>query len=335
MRRSIHAVLVTPMSGPLARFGACGAEALRLWADLAGAALEVVDAYPSASRAVALAEARRPDVLFGPYGTGPAVAAARAGAGVLWNHGGATARLTRPDFARVVNVPSPAGDYLATVLDAMVADGVPAGSEVVLLHAGTGFGREVAAGAVTAAVRLGLDLRTVAFPPGGGPAALRRAPPGGVLLCAGSFDDDAAVASLALRRRWKAVGLVAAGVDELAEALGERVEGLYGPCQWLPGADPEPAEGPDAGWFLARYREATGRPPPYPAAAAFAAGILWQSCARDAGSAEPGSVLAVARSLDSSTLFGRFRLDPATGAQAGHRVQAVRWQRGRRVAAGG
>jgi Periplasmic binding protein len=248
------AVLVTPLSGPLGRFGRCGSAALQLWAETAGVALEVIDAHPSTLDAVATAEAGRPDVLFGPYGTGPAVAAARASVGVVWNHGGATARLARPAFERVVNLPSPAGTYLAAVLDTLVADGLPAGSEIVLLYGQTGFGREVADGTAATAARLGLVLHPVSFPPGQGPAAFERAPRGDVLLSAGSFDDDAAIANVALRRRRAAVGLVAAGVDELTDALGGRVEGLYGPCQWMADTAPELAEGPDADWFVTRYR---------------------------------------------------------------------------------
>ena len=324
-----HAVLVTPLSGPLARFGRCGAAALQLWAGTAGVALEVIDAYPSAAAAVATAEARRPDVLFGPYGTGPTVAAARASVGVVWNHGGATARLARPAFGRVVNLPSPAGTYLAAVLDTLVADGLPAGSEIVLLHGDTGFGREVADGTAATAARLGLVLHPISFPPGEGPAAFERAPQGDVLLSAGSFDDDVAIAALALQRRWRAVALVAAGVDELAHALGDRVDGLYGPCQWV--AAPEPADGPDSDWFVTRYQHATGTSPSYPAAAAFAAGVIWERCTRDAKTTDPLPVLAASWSLDTTTLFGRFRLDPLTGVQTGHQIRVVRWQHGQRI----
>ena len=113
---TLRAVLVTPLSGPLARFGAAGAAALRLWATRASGlgapwtavGLEVVDARPAAGAAMRAAAARRPDLLFGPYGSGPAVAALAATGRTVWNHGGASGRLRRPVFGHAVNVPAPA-----------------------------------------------------------------------------------------------------------------------------------------------------------------------------------------------------------------------------------
>ncbi|MGA9674491.1 MAG: hypothetical protein WBR28_04335, partial [Mycobacterium sp.] len=84
---AVRAVLVTPLSGPLVRFGKAGACALALWAERCGVSLEVIDAAPSVASGIRAAEASRPDVVFGPYGSGPALAAAAAAKGVVWNHG--------------------------------------------------------------------------------------------------------------------------------------------------------------------------------------------------------------------------------------------------------
>src|SRR5438045_8258397 len=147
-RKRLCAALVTPLSGPLARYGRSGATALRLWAAEAGVDLAIADAHPSVAAAVtSVAEQHRIDVLFGPYGAGPAVAAARAASTVLWNHGGASARLVRQAFPHVVNVPAPAATYLAAVIGALDAAEL-AGAEEVLLHSRTRFGREVAGGAL-------------------------------------------------------------------------------------------------------------------------------------------------------------------------------------------
>jgi ABC-type branched-subunit amino acid transport system substrate-binding protein len=329
----LRAALVTPLTGPLARYGRAGATALELWAGRAGVELQIADAHPSVAAAVAAVTSWRPiHVLFGPYGASPAVAAARAAPSVLWNHGGATARLARSASPNVVNVPAPAGTYLAAVIDALGAD-MLADSHAMLLHSTTGFGREVADGARRAANRVGMPITPVAFRPGGGEGAARRVEVAGadVLLVAGGFDDEIAIASRLLAPRWRIAAFVAAGVDEILQPLGERLTGVYGPCQWVPESAGEPDEGPDARWFTTTYRRLAGSSPPYPAAAAFAAGVLWERCVRDAGGVDPEATLGAARQLTTTTLFGRFRLDPVTNLQAGHRVGVVQWHRGRRV----
>jgi ABC-type branched-subunit amino acid transport system substrate-binding protein len=331
-RKRLSAALVTPLSGPLARYGRSGATALRLWAGAAGVDLAIADAYPSAAAAIASVAGRhRVDVLFGPYGAGPTVAAARAAPTVLWNHGGASSRLVRQAFPHVVNVPAPAATYLAAVIRALDPAEL-AGAEALLLHSRTGFGREVAGGTLGAARDVGLAVAAIPFDAGDGDGAAqsvqgRRAD---VLLVAGGFDDELAIAASLLRRRWRVAAFVAAGVDEILAPVADRLTGVYGPCQWLPDAAPEPEDGADSRWFTSAYLQAAGSSPPYPAAAAFAAGVLWQRCTRDAADTAPEAVQAAAQRLVTTTLFGGFRLDPVTGLQEGHRVGVVQWQRGRR-----
>jgi ABC-type branched-subunit amino acid transport system substrate-binding protein len=125
--------------------------------------------------------------------------------------------------------------------------------------------------------------------------------------------------------------LVAAGVDELRHAIGDRVEGLYGPCQWFDDGTDHPADGPNSEWFSQCYRDANGTEPPYPAAAAFAAGIVWQRCVEGAGTLESLPVQAASQRLDTTTLFGRFHVDPVTGVQTGHQLRVVQWCGGQRV----
>ena len=239
-----RAVLVTPLSGPLARFGKAGASALALWADRCGVSLEVIDAYPSAASAIRAAEASRPDVVFGPYGSGPALAAAAASKGVVWNHGGATARLARPAYPRVVNAESPAYRYLAAVLETLVAEGLGKGSEVVIMHVDTGFGREVAEGAAVAARRLGLLRRSVSFRPGRARDVLAQVPAGDVLLSVGSFDDDVAIAqwgsdTVGVQLDWSPRGWASSGTSSVIVLSGftDRVSG-WTTGQMIPRTDP-------------------------------------------------------------------------------------------------
>jgi branched-chain amino acid transport system substrate-binding protein len=310
--------------------------ALELWSDYASATLAVVDAHPDPAGAMTAAAAGRPAALFGPYGSSPAVAAigavARPDGPAVWNHGGATSRLAWPRFPRVLNVLAPASAYFHGILHAIRTTGHPVAS-VTVLHADSGFARDVASGALAVGAELGYDVTPQAFQPGAAAGAARTSPPADIVLVAAGFDDEVAAARVLLGApgsRAQVLGFVGAGVDEVLSELGDRRELLVGPSQWTVGtALGAPAdEGPDAGWFVDRYRRATGQEPEYPAAQAFAAGVLASRCLRDAASSEPANVVVAAARLRCRTLYGSFRLDPRTGQQVGHRLLTVQWQRG-------
>jgi branched-chain amino acid transport system substrate-binding protein len=107
-------------------------------------------------------------------------------------------------------------------------------------------------------------------------------------------------------------------------------EGVIGPSQWEPGVRHDNIAGPDSAWFLSEYRARFQHLPDYPAVQAFAAGVVFMECFRVAGSLEDERLLAAARAIDLTTLFGRFRLDPTTGRQVGHQMLLVQWQDGQK-----
>ncbi len=333
----LRVALVTPLTGPLARFGRAGSTALDVWARQAarlpagwrGVKLEVHDAHPNPAQAMSASTASHPDVVFGPYGSSPAVAAAAATDRLVWNHGGATSQLARPRFPRVVNVPSPASTYFRGSLQAVRAAD-PDARTVALLHGETGFARDVAGGARAAAAALAFEVRAVGFPPGQAADAAAQLPDAEVLLVVGGFEDEIAAARVLLGRGWRAAAFVAAGVEEVLAPLGPGRDGLLGPAQWVAATAPEPDEGPDAAWFVDAFRRAAGEEPGYPAVQAFAAGVLSARCLRDAGTTDDAAQLAAAAGLSCRTLYGGFRLDPVTGLQVGHQVLTVQWQGGSR-----
>lgn len=315
----LRAALVTPLSGPLSGYGRAGAEALRLWARwTAGRAeLGVFDAHPDPAAAVRRAEQDRPELLFGPYGSGPTAAAAAATSRLLWNHGGA--RVGQTDH--LISVLAPASTYFQGALN-VVHEADPAVCHVSILHNRSGFGRAVAGGAMREAARLGLRAMRAALPANPLEAD--------VLLVAGSFADELAAARRLLPGRWRAAAFVAAGVEEVLANVGDHREGLLGPAQWLPSAAPIPDVGPSAAEFISAYRRRVGTDPAYPAAQAFAAGLVAARCFREVGAAGDAALLAAARSLRCTTMFGRFQLNPGTLEQTGHRVLTVQWQDGMR-----
>lgn len=335
----LRATLVTPLSGPLAPFGRAAAAGLTLWARYAarlppswtGVDLDVRDTATNPEAAMRAAIETHPDVLFGPYGSSPMLAAMRVAGRVVWNHGGATSQLSWPAFPRVINVLSPASTYFDGVLQAVRAAD-PSTATVSVLHASSGFSQDVANGAVRTAAKLNFEVLAVPFEPHNAIEVASALPGADVLLVVGSFAGELAVAPVLLTRAWRAAAFVGAGVEEVLAPLGDAREGLLGPAQWMASAALEPGEGPASQWFVSKYRHVVGVDPPYPAAQAFAAGLLCARCLRDSGVSEDTAQLAAARQLSCTTLYGRFRIDPVSGLQAGHQVLIVQWQRGvRRV----
>lgn len=335
-RRPLRAALITPLSGSLARFGRDSAEALALWAERAaqlpgswsGVDLEVVDSAPDPA-AAARRVAAGADVVFGPYGSGPARRVCAVTDRPVINHGGATAALRRPDHPHVINVLAPAATYLHGAVD-VVADADPALASAAVLHTRTGFATEVGDGAAAHARARGLTVQVTGCAAGAVADAAAAVGDAELLLVAGRFDDEATALRHLRPRPWRAAAFVGAGVDEVLADLPAEREGLLGPAQWTVETAPEPDEGPHAAWFADRYAERAGRPPSYPAAQAFAGGLVAARCLRDAGTADDDALRRAADRLACTTLYGPFGLDPATGLQARHRVVTVQWQDGRR-----
>ena len=335
---ALKALLVTPLTGPLALFGRASAQGLSLWASAAanlpapwnGIELDVRDSGSDPATAMRAALDSHPDVVFGPYGSAPMRTVGRVSNRVIWNHGGASASLTRPTFSRIINVISPASTYFTGVLQAVRASDQTA-STVTFLHTTTGFGRDIAAGVQVAAKELNFAVHFIPFVPGQASSQVENVPDADILLVAGNFADERALAPDLLGRLWRAAAFVGAGVEEVLADLGERRKGLLGPAQWLATVPLQPDEGPDAAWFVADYKRRFGTEPAYPAAQSFAAGLLFARCLREnSGDVNDEAQLAAANQLTCKTLYGKFHLDPTTGLQAGHQVLLIQWQQGTR-----
>lgn len=199
----------------------------------------------------------------------------------------------------------------------------PYSTQLMRVRGPGSFGRQVIAGAAEMATTLG--LRTVRL----GPAdALPADCTAGAwdLFCAGSFEEDVArvSAARALARQPRLIGAVAAGVREFGQEVSS-AEGVYGIAQWFPGRRMTIELGPREEDFLQAYSALTGGVPDYPAVQAAATAVLATHCARAAGDVARESLWAMATALRTTTMFGAFRIDPASGAQLGHQMALVRW----------
>jgi branched-chain amino acid transport system substrate-binding protein len=297
--------------------GRQAAGGLAAWARAEGVSLRIEDAgsEPAQTACRYRALAGTVDLLFGPYGSGPMQAVAEALAGradVVVNHGGAVHPETG---ARVVSVIGPADRYWAGLADVLADDGVPL-DRVAVLHAASGFGRTTASGAVASLAAAGArPVAVEAFDAESAAVIAARVLHEGAaaVVGCGRIEDDLALGR-ALAGTRVAVGLVVCGVSLAAEALGDAVEGWFGPAQWWPDGPPPPIALPPGA--------------DYPAAQALAAGLVAGEIVVAAGTTEPDAVWDAARRLRTETFLGPFAVD-AAGRQVAHAPHLVRWVRRR------
>jgi ABC-type branched-subunit amino acid transport system substrate-binding protein len=311
-----------PLSGRYAPQGAQVRAGLELWAQRAGAALRIEDDRSDPGRAARLhaeLEAAGCRLVLGPYGSDTTRACAGRGA-VVWNHGAAADDVQR--MAPVVSVPSPASRYLVA-LGRAVAELRPGGR--VAIAAGRGrFARLAAAGLEATAESLGLELLG-RFPLTVPPERVLAAGADAVLACGPLKPELALLRRLAARSPHALLGGVSPGILAFPRQLGGDPDGFLAPVQWHRDLGAAPELGPPSAELL-RAARARGLPEPdYLAAQAYAAALVAERCSALA----PEDPLLAARELATSTFFGRFRLDPRTGLQRGHRLSVVRWTRGR------
>jgi ABC-type branched-subunit amino acid transport system substrate-binding protein len=308
----VRAAAALALSGRYALFGRQAAAGLRAWAGSCGAALRIEDdrSDPAQSGRLLDGLAHGADLLFGPYGSGPAREAARVMAGrpeVIWNHGGAAV----PDRdARMIDVLGPAESYWRGLPEALAAEDL---GRVVVARAPGGFGAAVAEGAVRALAGAGVPVPEVIDLRPSDPAACvwaARAAGAAWVVGGGRAEDDLALGR-ALAGTGLRAGLVVCGVALAGRELGDAVVGWLGPAQWAPEAAPPPVRLPQGS--------------DYPAAQALAAGLLAAQALELAGSARPDALWDAARAMRASTFLGPFAVDEQ-GRQVAHAPLIVRWE---------
>jgi len=269
----------------------------------------------------------RADMIVGPYGSDLVVEAARWAeerSRVLWNHGGSADDVQR--LSGVVSVPAPASHYFAPVLDAVSAQ-MP-GARVLVATGRGGFGNSAAAGAIEAAGRLGMKVVAMVRND-----EVPDRPDVEILLAAGSFADDVALIRR-LRRRPPVVAAVAAGLGAFEAEV--RAEGVLAPSQWEEGARFHTDVGSRSSDVVRSLRARISsllevgpnlRHIDYPAAQAYATGLIAIRCVQETGVVEDAALHAAAQRLHCITFFGRYGLGP-DGRQAEHAVLAVQWRKG-------
>jgi ABC-type branched-subunit amino acid transport system substrate-binding protein len=215
---------------------------------------------------------------------------------------------------------------------------------LAIVTAKTPFARAVATGAERESrqrrmwlhgVRLRLKYSTSFdsdHTPGALRSALRRNRINAV-ISAGSYEHDLAIMRLcaAHEANIPVLGCVAAGVARFGADLGDDAEGIVGPSQWEADAEIIPQIGQSSRDFAHRMRTLGARDCDYPAAQAYAAGLVTLAALRATGSLDHALLRSALSNLRTTTLFGDFAIDPVSGRQVGHKMLLVQWHRGRKV----
>ena len=345
-------------SGMYARQGQQALQGLRLWVDETNAQGGLF--VPECHRAVALQliayddRSRRRDVeqvterlisvdgvdfLIGPYSSGLAHAAAtiaEAHQKALWNHGGSSDAIMRQGFRWSVHLPTPASGYFAGLFSCLRSQGAGAGPVAIVQRLRGTFSTEVAAGVRQHAERSDFPILPPFFYPtdpddSGHMSALAEALAAAtpaVIIAIGRYEDDVALLRQLAETSLDAVVVVAvaAPMQEFRRDLQEIAAGCVGPSQWESGPQASVDVGPSSATFVERFRQRFGQSPDYPAAQAYAAGLILQRCVLLAITCTDAGLRAAADRLACRTFYGDFRLDAASGQQVGHETVLVQWQ---------
>ena len=255
----------------------------------------------------------RVDFLIGPYSSGLAHAAAaiaEAHQKVLWNHGGSSDAIMRQGFRWSVHLPTPASGYFAGLFACLLRHGAKAGRVAIVKRRRGTFSAEVASGAEQQAERGGFAVLSPFFYPDDPnhlvslAEALAAADPA-VLIAVGRYDDDVALIRTMGQMSCgiKVIAAVGAPMQAFWNDLEAMADGCIGPSQWEPGAAGTPDVGLSSAAFIERFHQRFGQIPDYPAAQAYAAGLILQRCVMLAGTCVDADLRAAAATADVSDIL--------------------------------
>jgi branched-chain amino acid transport system substrate-binding protein len=256
---------------------------------------------------------------------------------VTFSHGGASNAIFERGLKYVVQVITPTTGYIADIV-VMASTLDPKPETVAVIYENTEFPKSCAKAAIDKAEELGMevvldegypkgvtDLSTLltkikSMNPdmimGGGYL------PDGLLIIRQMKELDINVNLVAL--------LVAPPMPDFANALQEDSEYIFGPTQWERGVKYEIDYGPTGEEFVSMIKEKWGHDPEYHHAEAYAACLVLQKAIEESGSLDSDKIRQTVNDLDFTTFFGRFKIDPETGLQTGHKMVIVQIQNGER-----
>ncbi|MCC5880967.1 MAG: amino acid ABC transporter substrate-binding protein [Idiomarina sp.] len=269
------------------------------------------------------------DLIIGPYGStltealAPVTEAHRmvhitplAATSSIWEQGREYLFMVLP----------PAELFLAGLIDLADAQGY---QRVAVLHEDALFPQAAAQGARDEAEERGMQVVSFASYPSGqtefdAMVEQLAADEVEVLAMAASNLDDFVKVQRALKAHGVELKMfgTSGAVQEFADALGNDADGVFGLSAWEPSAP-----NPGADEFTAAYQQKFGQAPAFHSAGAYASCQLLAQAVEQAGSLEQDAIRRALLDLDTTTVFGGFKVDER-GYQIAHEGLFIQWQDG-------
>jgi branched-chain amino acid transport system substrate-binding protein len=272
------------------------------------------------------------DLLLGPYSSGVTLAASTIAEKhhfPMVSAGAASSEIWERGYQNIFGLYTLAAVYMDPILEFAKAKGL---RNIALIYEDTTFPRAVAKGVKAKAKALGLDVVfEEAYSKGSTDFAsmmVKMKVKKPEVIIGGSYLPD----STAFVRQAKEYRLHAAiyafavgpGLPDFGANLGPDAEGVMGNTQWeaslhVPGARD----------FVERYERTYSHQPGYHAAGGYGAGQLLEAAVKKAQSLDKDALRKVLIALDTTTIFGRYKVDH-TGKQIGKPAYAIQWIGGKR-----
>ncbi len=156
-----------------------------------------------------------------------------------------------------------------------------------------------------------------------------------ILLNGGSYGDAVLMVKqmkeldFNIKLIWSGTGTV---FTKYHEALGKLAEGNVSCTQWEKGMVFRQEFGPSHDEFIAAYQNQYNDLPEYTAATGFQQGLVLQRAMElSKNPLDSDSVRKAAGELEMTTFYGKFKVDPVTGWQTGHKMGVIQWQNAKKI----
>ena len=277
-------------------------------------------------------------LILGPYGspsTEAAAAAVERNGQVMVDSSGADDNIFTKGYKTTFAVLSPATDYVAIIVDAIMSSAKPKPKTVAFLSADDGFSQTAAKGGVEAAKKAGLEVvAEESFPEHTTDvsAALTKVRGKNPDLILGSVHVEEGIAIVKQSRELgvQPMGFgetVAPPTPDFTAALGDAANGVVGSTQWtaqVKGRDKIFGTAQD---YAADYKRRFHADAEYHSAEGAAACLALVLAVENAGSADSKDVRDALAALDTESFFGPIKFDD-TGKNVTKPMSAIQIQNG-------